>query len=692
MISIAPLFRFLASAALILTTFFFVLRLGFLTVYNNPADPLGFATAAQALYIGLKFDLRLALLMLTPILMIGWLPWISPFRRYGQPFWQIYLTVVTTLVVIFYMLDFGHYAYLNIRVDSTVLRFAENPLISAQMVWQSYPVIAITFSGALATLLAYRGFGWLLNYYAGVKFNPHPSYLLETLLSLSNKLQVVLEKYQHLRYEYRVLLRQFFVSTALVFLFIFGIYGKLSWYPLRWSDAFFGTHAFASQVALNPVLYFSDTYLNGGMAYDQKKVEKSYTTIAKYLGVSEVDQQSLNFSREVIPSSLTKTKPNVIVVILESFASYKASISGNILNTTPNFDAIANNGYYFPNFFTPHTGTARSVFAFTTGIPDVQLGDTSSRNPTIVDQHMLINAFGDYEKYYFLGGSASWRNIRALLSRNIPGLQIYEEGSYQSPRIDVWGISDLDLFREAHQVLKTQSKPFFAVIQTSGNHRPYTIPEDSASFVKKNPSIDVTEHGFESVEEYNSYRFMDHSIGHFMQEVKNAGYFDNTIFVFFGDHGINHDAGKHSLPQETQLGIGSHRVPFVIYAPELFKQPKRINKVATEVDVLTTLASITNHPHTNTTFGRDLFNPDFDNERYAFTITHSSNPQIGVIGKEYYFRMRESGAEKRLFKLGTDSPRKNVLEQQPEIAKRMEEIAYGYYHSARYVMNNNAPK
>ncbi len=662
MLTIAPFFRFLTTTAVTLTALFFLLRLGFLITFNNPADPLGFATALEALYIGLKFDLRLALLTLTPVLILGWVSWFSPFSKYGHRLWQAYLTLASSVIISFYMLDFGHYAYLNIRVDSTVLRFADNLMISAEMVWQSYPVIPIFMCGLLAFMLALKGFSLLQLHYAAAPYQPGRR------------------------------LRQIVLNTLLVVIFFFGIYGKISWYPLRWSDAFFGTHAFAAQVALNPVLYFSDTYLNGGMAYDQNKVDSSYETIASYLGVTSPDKESFNFSRNIKPVGQISTKPNVIVVILESFASYKASLSGNHLNTTPYFDDIANNGYYFPNFFTPHTGTARSVFAFTTGIPDVQLGDTSSRNPMIVDQHMLINAFEEYEKYYFLGGSASWRNIRALLSRNIPGLNIYEEGSYQSPRIDVWGISDLDLFREAHQVLKQEKKPFFAVIQTSGNHRPYTIPEDNAGFSLESPDVDVNEHGFESVEEYNAYRFMDHSIGHFMQEVKQAGYFDNTVFLFFGDHGINHDAGKHSLLQETQLGLGSYRVPFVIYAPELLKQPQRNEKIASEVDVLTTIASLTNHPHINNTFGRDLFNPDYDNERYAFTITHSSNPQIGVIGDGYYFRMRENGAEKQLFKLGTDNPRENYLDQQPELAKRMEAIAYGYYHSARYVMNNNPPR
>ena len=86
---------------------------------------------------------------------------------------------------------------------------------------------------------------------------------------------------------------------------------------------------------------------------------------------------------------------------------------------------------------------------------------------------------------YFLGGSTSWANIRGLLTNNIKGLRIYEEQDYKSSKVDVWGISDRNLFKEANNVLKQNAKPFFAVIQTADNHRPYTIPEEDLKEFKK---------------------------------------------------------------------------------------------------------------------------------------------------------------------------------------------------------------
>mgnify|MGYP007051342214 CR=1 len=77
------------------------------------------------------------------------------------------------------------------------------------------------------------------------------------------------------------------------------------------------------------------------------------------------------------------------------------------------------------------------------------------------------------------GGSASWASIRNLVTYNLPGLTLLEMGDFDRPRLDVWGISDLDLFREAHELYRSRplEQPFLAVIQTATNHKPYSIPE-----------------------------------------------------------------------------------------------------------------------------------------------------------------------------------------------------------------------
>ena len=643
-----------------------VLRVVFWLKFESPFDPVAGKDLAYAYYLGLKYDLQVSLGLGIPILALGWIKPIHPvYSVTGKRLWFAYTGIVMLGLLSVYAIDFGHYAYLEQRLNATALRFLENLQISATMVWQTYPVI----TGSLILLLLVYASLLLFRFVTGY-IQPIPG--------------------QYHRWYQRTAV---VIITFLIVLF--GLYGKLSWYPLRWSDAFFSTHAFTGQLATNPILYFFNTLKNKDETFDLPTARKSYAMMAAYLGVDHPDPDRLDYIRTVEHNrSREQAAPNVVVVILESFASYKSGLGGNPLNPTPHLDRLADAGHFYPNFFVTQTGTARSIWTFITGTPDIELNKTSSRNPLIVDQHTIINAFENHKKFYFLGGSASWANIRGLLSANIPELTIYEEGSYESPRVDVWGISDLSLFEEAHNVLKNVDGPFFAIIQTSGNHRPYTIPDDNKGFEAisaEDLDFEVTDYGFHSLEEFNSFRFMDHSIGYFMELAEQSDYFDNTLFVFFGDHGIHASTGKHTPKSEEQLRISGLRVPLVMYGKGIINEPAVFDKVASQVDVLPTIASVTQTDYINSTLGRNLLDKRFDDRRYAFTIEHGGGRTIGLLTDEHYFMMQFDGTGAKLHKLDSETPREDVSEQYPAIMATLFEYTSAMRDTIQYMRENNRP-
>jgi phosphoglycerol transferase MdoB-like AlkP superfamily enzyme len=644
---------------------FTVMRIIFWRVFNDPNDVVPYPVLLNSCYIGLKFDLRLTLFLHLPLLLLAWIKHINIFSTtLGRRLWGEYLIVANAIILLFYFTDFGHYAYLESRMDATVLRFLYNPQISFQMVWESYPVFG--FVALFAFLILIYGFfiKWILRKFEQSETPALPQWKKIVLVTVS------------------------------IFIYTFGIYGKLSYYPLRWSDAFFSTYSFASALSLNPVLFFFDTLKNREVKYDIDKVRKCYDTVAAYLGVTYRDKDRLNFIRIKENEGGELKRPNVVIVFLESFAYYKTSFSGNPLNPTPNIYDRAKDSILFTRFYTPHGGTARSVFTTITGMPDVELIKTSSRNPLVVSQHTIINAFEGYEKFYFLGGSLNWAELRGLLSHNLPRLHVYEEGSYTSPRADVWGISDLHLFEEANWVFRdVRDKPFFAIIQTSGNHRPYTIPEDNRGFQLLSPSEDdAVTYGFESVAGFNSIRFMDHSIKFFLDAAKKDGYLNNTIFVFLGDHGSGRRHPLHMHKAEDQLELTKYHVPLVIYAPGLIKEGKVYDKVASEVDILPTIAGITSIPYVNSTFGRDLLDDRFDAQRYAFTIRHWQVPYIGLIGDKFYFSISADGTNGRLNRYYSDDPTKNIINEFQEVAAEMEQLCRGIYETVNYMRYHNSPE
>lgn len=660
--NIPRLFRFILIVTGLNLLIFFILRFGLFWHFDHAIDPIPSAELIKAFYLGLKFDLRLSLLMTLPLFILGGIRFLSPFEfDYSRRFWLFIQGSIFTLILFIYFINFAHFSYLHKPLDASAIRFLQNFSISMEMAWSTYPIVWLS----LLMLSITAVYVYILN--------KAITYFSDTLVPMHSRKRKMLLG---------------IISSLIV---IFGLYGKVSYYPLRWSDAFFSTHNLAPTVAMNPILYFLNTLKNRDVSFDINKVKKTYPEVAAYLGVTHPDIENLNFTRHITPEKRFTQAPNVVMVIMESFSAYKTGVFGNPLDPTPNIDSLANNGIYFENFYTPSTGTARSVWTAVTSIPDVEDNKTSTRNPLIVNQNTLINAFNGYEKLYFIGGSASWGNIRGLLSSNIPGLQLYEEGQYTSPRMDVWGISDLHLFEEANSVLKTQDKPFFAIVQTAGNHRPYNIPEDNRGFVaKKISKKDATDYGFQSIDEYNAFRFMDHSVGFFIQQAKKEKYFDNTIFVFFGDHGVN-GSGKHMTPAQRQLHINALNVPFIIYSPKNLKHEK-FSFAASEVDVMPTLASLAGFSYRNSSLGSDLLDPNINKDRYVFTMAHNKPLLISLVNKDKMFSDNILNTQPILHDLNSTSPREDISNDHSKEAERLKHLTFGLYETIKYMRYHNKPE
>lgn len=252
-----------------------------------------------------------------------------------------------------------------------------------------------------------------------------------------------------------------------------------------------------------------------------------------------------------------------------------------------------------------------------------------------------MNDFKGYEKYYFIGGSTSWANIRGLLKDNIDSLHLYEQDDYDAPKLDVWGISDKNLFLSSNKILARENKPFFAVIQTADNHRPYSIPEEDRKEFKKIsvPTDTLHKYGFESEDEYNAFRYTDFCFEKFFEAAKKENYFSNTIFVFTGDHGIPGDAGNMFPDAWTNNRLTCEHVPFLIYAPNMLK-PQRYSFLASQIDIMPTIAGLCNISYTNTAMGRNLLDEKMladSGKNNAVFIMDMDQKRIGIIHNDLYY-------------------------------------------------------
>ncbi len=651
--------KWIVQNGLLLLLLMTIFRLAFFFVFKNPNRE----NVLDAFLMGLRFDIRVIAIPSLTIWILSSLPFLNPFiKTWAAKFWNTIYIFLAFIILIVYTADIGHYAYLHQRLNASVLSYIKDAAISTTMVWQSYPVIKWII-GAFAFIILMR-------------------WLFKKNLNAINKATPTIKKRSSL----------IMVSAVFFLLLAAGIFGKIGQFPLRWSDAQDLGSDYKASLAMNPFQSFASTMAFKDNKIDMQKVKQHYAELAAYYGVENPNIDSLNFTRNIAArNSFSFDKPNIILVICESFSAYKSSMYGNPLNPTPFFNSLCNNGIFFEKCFTPCYGTARGVWATITGIPDVTIGSTTNtRNPEIVSQHTIINDFKGYEKMYFIGGSASWANIRGVLKHNIDGLQLYEQEDYKAPKIDVWGISDKNVFLEANKVLAKQTKPFFSVIQTADNHRPYTIPEeDRAAFKKLSiPKDSLFKYGFETEDEFNAFRYTDFCYQKFIEAAQKEKYFDNTIFIFVGDHGIRGNALDMFPKTWTEQGLTCQHVPLLFYAPKLL-EPRRLPFLCSQMDILPTIAGLSRIPYTNTTFGTDILDPAMlakDGGQLKRIFIFDDGKQLaGTAFQNIFYQQPVKGKKGSLFSIINN----DTIPKNDSLTNAMQAFTEGWLEWAKYLLYNN---
>lgn len=692
-----------ALAGLLVLTLF---RLAFLQHFVGLQELGG--PVQRSLYLGLKFDLRLLALLLAPAWLLlkpggggrGWRARVAPLAlalalalylllvliamvddRAARPWllaflaaaalyrglfrddgvgsgasrriWAGFAALLVTALLLCYFIDFGAYAYIHTRLNGTLLMFLDNPDISGRMLWQTYPILRLALLLGVLVALSL----WALRRLAARIGPAAPGR--------------------------RRMAARFAVSLLLIAV----MWGKWSRYPLRWGEAFEAGRAVHAHLALNPVLFFLETRAEMDGGYSLDEVKATHPALAAYFGIPVAfDGDGLpSLDRAIEPRRRVPGSPNLVFIQLESLAAFKTSPFGNPADPTPYLDRLCREGVLFDRFHVVMENTSRSMFATLFGTPDVSSVQNATRNPLLVDQQTVLAAFPDYRKSFFLGGSANWAQIRAALKNNVKDIRLYEEGAFSSPVVDVWGISDVDLLREAHEHLKAAQAPFFAYIQTSGNHPPFTIPPHHTGFRKRDlPAAELKRAGFTGNEEFNAIRLMDYALEQYFETARKSPYFANTVFVLWGDHGIPRGSND---PRFGDLTLAIHRVPFLIYAPGLLK-PERRPTIASQLDILPTVASLLGRPARTRTLGKDLFDPRFTESSAAFTFTTFRRPpRIGLLQGDLYLNVEPDGRA-ALYRTDAAEPR-DLAAADPQAARRMAELARGFHAWGKFLLSHN---
>lgn len=308
---------------------------------------------------------------------------------------------------------------------------------------------------------------------------------------------------------------------------------------------------------------------------------------------------------------------NIIKIHLESFQSFLIDFELHGEEVTPFLNSLIRDEEYtyFDNFFhqTEQGKTADAELTMDTslyGLPQgsafVTHGDnTYQALPAILEQEQ------DYTSAVFHGDGKSFWN-RDEVYKHLGINDFYYDIFYDMSEENVinYGLKDKPFFEESMPILEEMEQPFYAHMMTLTHHHPYLLDEEDVS-------IEPAETGNGTVDRYfQTARYLDESLEQFINDLKEAGLYEDSIIMIYGDHyGIsdNHNRAMSEILGEeiTDLKYAElQRVPFIIRIPGVEGQGVN-HAYSGQIDVVPTLLHILGIDAKDyILFGTDMFSKE----------------------------------------------------------------------------------
>ncbi|MDR1312820.1 MAG: LTA synthase family protein, partial [Deltaproteobacteria bacterium] len=275
-------------------------------------------------------------------------------------------------------------------------------------------------------------------------------------------------------------------------------------------------------------------------------------------------------------------RPNVVIVLMESMGS---SWLGEL---TPSLNALASQGISFGRMMSTGTRTVRGIEAVMLSVPPTP-GNSIVRRADNGGLFTLGTPFRirGYSLDFVYGGVGFFDNMNAFFEGN--GYRITDKLDFSKGNrtfANAWGQCDEDMYSESLRLAdlsRENGVPFHQVLLTTSNHRPFTFPEGKI--------------GMEQGSREAAVRYSDFAIGEYIQKASLKPWFDDTVFVFVGDHPSS-IAGKTEVPPDA-YGIVS-----VIYGPKFFA-PKKVDTLSSQIDIGPTLLAAIGWGYRSWFFGAD---------------------------------------------------------------------------------------
>lgn len=546
--------------------FFFIDRLIFLLIYHPKISTVPFREIVATFYHAIPLDLSMTA-YITVIPLLSYIFWLLNGRKVVELKWvSVYNLILVFICSFLSVVNFNIYREWGSKVNAKAMGFAFSSPAEAMASSASSP---IGLSISLFILLLVLGF--FLQHFVVLRklnFNASPVWL-RAIVCL--------------------------VLLAGNFLLIRGGFGGS---PITQSMAYFSKEQLLNNAAVNTewnlissVLAAKMTKKNPYIYIDQKQA----TNDVKALYTS---------TKDTTISILNTKRPNVVLVIIESFTADVTKTLGNEDGITPHFDSLINKGVLFTKIYSPGNRTDKGLIATLAGFPTLGTGsivkwpEKMQKIPAISQSLFKIG----YKTSFYYGGESEFDNYKAfILSHDYQKLTDKNNftGNEMKSR---WGKFDEVVFERQVSELNKEQQPFFSTLLTLTNHEPFDLPGKSKFGRADNIA------NFKSTSYYT-----DSCINAFLINAKKQPWYKNTLFVFVADHG-------HVLPKSAYEVFAPQRyhIPLLFYGDVIKDEYKgrKFNNVGSQTDLAATLLAQLDVPTKQFLWSKNLLNPY--NKSFAF--------------------------------------------------------------------------
>lgn len=562
---------------------------------TQPVDNI-FTELPAVIWHGLPLDLSMAgYLSVIPGFLSIAVVWLK--RDLVKPIMNIYFIIASLFITCSFLLNASLYPYWKYPLDSTPLfYFFTSPAdaIASVSIWQVILSIVI-----------------LIVLTIGVWF---------TLRMRSEKRQ------QYSRYSYgyggfgsgkrnrfddfdRHRGRTSIILLLLTGLLFLPIRGGITVSTMNTGQAYYSQNAYLNHSAVNPLfsllesITHQEDFASQYRFMKDKEADKIFATM-----ISTSDENTYPLLNE---ATFKKGTPDILIVIMESFASDIMPSMGSYKDVAVCLDSIAQQSILFTRFYANSFRTDRGMVSILSGYP-AQPTTSIMRYPRKTSQLPSIARnlakYKNYKTTYYYGGDADFCNMRSYLVSQ--GYQhIISDANFPiEDKLSKWGVPDHILAARMMEDIKAQQnekRPMLRILQTSSSHEPFEVPYHRLKDKR-----------------LNAFAYTDSVMGAIVREYRKLTRWKNTLIVFVPDHvgGYKENLNDHDRSR--------YQIPLIL-AGGAISRPMKVGIIGSQHDIAATLLGQLGVEHREFTFSKNMMSDA--TPKFAFFAV---NDAFGIVSEE----------------------------------------------------------